>query len=305
MIRERKKLMEYVPAKTIVTKTKSSADWFGIDYNMNIYRGCCHGCIYCDSRSDCYGIDQFDKVRVKEDALRIIRDELRRKIKKGVVGTGAMSDPYNPFEKESELTRHALELIDAFGFGVAVATKSALLKRDMDVLLGIKEHSPVICKVTVTTTDNHLAKKIEPHVSLPSERLELIEALRNNGIFTGILMMPILPFLEDNEENIRSIVNAAHETGANFIYPSFGVTLRNNQREWFFDCIKEQFPEQNLVASYIRRYGNSYGCTSPHVKKLWAIFTKECERFGILYKMPDIIHSYKKNYEITQLSLFD
>lgn len=297
--------MEYVPAKTIVTKTKSSADWFGIDYNMNIYRGCCHGCIYCDSRSDCYGIDQFDKVRVKEDALRIIRDELRRKIKKGVVGTGAMSDPYNPFEKESELTRHALELIDAFGFGAAVATKSALLKRDMDVLLGIKEHSPVICKVTVTTTDNHLAKKIEPHVSLPSERLELIEALRNNGIFTGILMMPILPLLEDNEENIRSIVNAAHATGANFIYPSFGVTLRNNQREWFFDCIKEQFPEQNLVASYIRRYGNSYGCTSPHVKKLWAIFTKECERFGILYKMPDIIHSYKKNYEITQLSLFD
>lgn len=297
--------MEYVPAKTIVTKTKSSADWFGIDYNMNIYRGCCHGCIYCDSRSDCYGIDQFDKVRVKEDALRIIRDELRRKVKKGVVGTGAMSDPYNPFEKESELTRHALELIDAFGFGAAVATKSALLKRDMDVLLGIKEHSPVICKVTVTTMDNHLAKKIEPHVSLPSERLELIEALRNNGIFTGILMMPILPFLEDNEENIRSIVNAAHETGANFIYPSFGVTLRNNQREWFFDRIKEQFPEQDLVASYIRRYGNSYGCTSPHVKKLWAIFTKECERFGILYKMPDIIHSYKKNYEITQLSLFD
>lgn len=297
--------MEYVPAKTIVTKTKSSADWFGIDYNMNIYRGCCHGCIYCDSRSDCYGIDQFDKVRVKEDALRIIRDELRRKVKKGVVGTGAMSDPYNPFEKESELTRHALELIDAFGFGAAVATKSALLKRDMDVLLGIKEHSPVICKVTVTTTDNHLAKKIEPHVSLPSERLELIEALRNNGIFTGILMMPILPFLEDNEENIRSIVNAAHETGANFIYPSFGVTLRNNQREWFFDRIKEQFPEQDLVASYIRRYGNSYGCTSPHVKKLWAIFTKECERFGILYNMPDIIHSYKKNYEITQLSLFD
>ena len=297
--------MEYVPAKTIVTKTKSSADWFGIDYNMNIYRGCCHGCIYCDSRSDCYGIDQFDKVRVKEDALRIIRDELRRKVKKGVVGTGAMSDPYNPFEQESELTRHALELIDAFGFGAAVATKSALLKRDMDVLLGIKEHSPVICKVTVTTMDNHLAKKIEPHVSLPSERLELIEALRNNGIFTGILMMPILPLLEDNEENIRSIVNAAHATGANFIYPSFGVTLRNNQREWFFDCIKEQFPEQDLVASYIRRYGNSYGCTSPHVKKLWAIFTKECERFGILYKMPDIIHSYKKNYEITQLSLFD
>lgn len=296
--------MEYVPAKTIVTKTKGS-DWFGIDYNMNIYRGCCHGCIYCDSRSDCYRIDHFDTVRVKEDALRIIRDDLRRKVKKGVVGTGAMSDPYNPFEKEFQLTRHALELIDAYGFGAAVATKSALLERDIDVLSGIKEHSPVICKITVTTTDDSLAKKIEPHVSSPSSRLGLIEALRKKGIFTGILMMPVLPLLEDNEENILSIVKAAHETGANFIYPSFGVTLRNNQREWYFDRLKEQFPEQDLAAEYIKRYGNSYGCTSPRAKSLWNLFSKECQRYGILYEMPDIIHSYKKNYEITQLSLFD
>lgn len=296
--------MEYVPAKTIVTKTKGS-DWFGIDYNMNIYRGCCHGCIYCDSRSDCYRIDNFDTVRVKEDALRVVRDDLRRKVKKGVVGTGAMSDPYNPFEKEFQLTRHALELIDAYGFGAAVATKSALLKRDIDVLSGIKEHSPVICKITVTTTNDSLAKKIESHVSSPSSRLGLIEALRNKGIFSGILMMPVLPLLEDNEENILSIVKAAHETGANFIYPSFGVTLRNNQREWYFDRLKEQFPEQDLAAEYIRRYGNSYGCTSPRAKSLWNLFSKECQRYGILYQMPDIIHSYKKNYEVTQLSLFD
>ncbi len=296
--------MEYVPAKTIVTKTKGT-DWFGIDYNMNIYRGCCHGCIYCDSRSDCYRIDNFDTVRVKEDALRVVRDDLRRKVKKGVVGTGAMSDPYNPYEKEFQLTRHALELIDAYGFGAAVATKSALLERDIDVLSGIKEHSPVICKITVTTTNDSLAKKIEPHVSSPSSRLGLIEALRNKGIFAGILMMPVLPLLEDNEDNILSIVKAAHETGANFIYPSFGVTLRNNQREWYFDRLKEQFPEQDLVAEYIRRYGNSYGCTSPRAKSLWNLFSKECQRYGILYQMPDIIHSYKKNYEVTQLSLFD
>jgi DNA repair photolyase len=296
--------MEYVPAKTIVTKTKGS-DWFGIDYNMNIYRGCCHGCIYCDSRSDCYRIDHFDTVRVKEDALRIVRDDLRRKVKKGVVGTGAMSDPYNPFEKEFQLTRHALELIDAYGFGAAVATKSALLERDIDILSGIKEHSPVICKITVTTTDDNLAKKIEPHVSSPSSRLGLIEALRKKGIFSGILMMPVLPLLEDNEENILSIVKSAHETGANFIYPSFGVTLRNNQREWYFDRLKEQFPEEDLAAEYIRRYGNSYGCTSARAKSLWSLFSKECQRYGILYQMPDIIHSYKKNYEVTQLSLFD
>ena len=188
--------MENIPAKPIVTRTKGS-QWFGIDYNMNIYKGCCHGCIYCDSRSDCYRIADFDSVRAKEDALRIIRDDLRRKVRTGIVGTGAMSDPYNPFEKEFELTRHALELIDAYGFGAAVATKSALLKRDVDVLKGIMEHSPVLCKVTVTTTDDDLAKKIEPNVSRPSERLALIEALRKNGIFAGILLMPVLPFLEE------------------------------------------------------------------------------------------------------------
>ncbi len=296
--------MEYIPAKTIVTKTDGS-NWFGIDYNMNIYRGCCHGCIYCDSRSDCYRIDRFDTVRAKEEALRIIRDDLRRKVRDGVVGTGSMSDPYNPFEKELELTRHALELIDAFGFGAAIATKSALLKRDMDVLLGIKEHSPVICKVTVTTTDDSLGKKIEPHVSLPTERLALINELREKGIFAGILMMPILPFLEDSEDNILSIIKAAHEAGANFIYPAFGVTLRNNQREWYFDRLREQFPDRDLVTEYMKRYGNNYQCTSPRSKKLWQVFSKECERYGILYRMPDIIHSYKKNYQITQLSLFD
>ncbi|ADL04802.1 SPL family radical SAM protein [Lacrimispora saccharolytica] len=296
--------MEYISAKTIVTKTKGS-QWFGIDYNMNIYKGCCHGCIYCDSRSDCYKIQDFDRVRVKEDALRIIRDDLRRKVKTGVVGTGAMSDPYNPVEQELELTRHALELIDAYGFGAAVATKSALLMRDMDILKGIMEHSPIICKVTVTTTDDGLAKKIEPHVSRPSERLALIESLRTNSIFAGILLMPVLPFLEDHEENILSIVKAAHEAGACFIYPAFGVTLRNNQREWYFDCLRELFPQEELVPEYIKTYGNSYKCTSPRARNLWRVFSRECERYGILYRMKDIIHAYKKNYEVTQLSLFD
>lgn len=302
---EKEETLEYIPAKNIVTKTNSPGSWFGIDYNMNIYRGCCHGCIYCDSRSDCYRIDRFDTVRVKEDALPIIRDDLRRKVKTGVVGTGAMSDPYNPFEKEMELTRHALELIDAFGFGAAIATKSALLKRDLDVLLGIKEHSPVICKVTVTTADDGLAKKVEPRVSLPSQRLELIQTLREKGIFAGILMMPVLPFLEDSEDSILSIIKAAHEVDADFIYPSFGVTLRNNQREWYFDRLREQFPERDLVSEYMKHYKNSYQCPSPKSKKLWHVFSKECERYGILYRMPDIIHSYKKNYQFTQLSLFD
>ncbi|MDF2886569.1 MAG: Radical domain protein [Lacrimispora sp.] len=296
--------VELIPAKTIVTKTKNSS-WFGIDYNMNIYRGCSHGCIYCDSRSDCYGIDHFDTVRVKEDAMRIIRDDLRRKVKTGVVGTGAMSDPYNPLEKELELTRHALELIDAFGFGAAIATKSSLLYRDIDILESIAEHSPVLLKVTVTTTDDALAAKIEPRVSKPSDRLSLIAALKDHGLFAGILLMPVLPFLEDHEENIRAIIKGAKEAGADFIYPAFGVTLRNNQREWYYDRLRELFPGEHIDQEYMKLYQNNYQCTSPRARKLWQIFSDECQRNGILYKMPDIIHAYKKRYQITQLSLFD
>ena len=296
--------MEYVPAKTIVTKAKDTS-WFGIDYNMNIYRGCCHGCIYCDSRSDCYQIDNFDTVRAKEDALRIIRDDLRRKVKLGVVGTGSMSDPYNPFEGEMQLTRHALELIDAFGFGVAIATKSTLMMRDMDILESIKEHSPVLCKVTITTADDALSKKVEPHVACSSERFAMLDALGSHGIYAGILLVPVLPFLEDSEENVLAIVRRAHEAGARFIYPAFGMTLRNNQREWYFDKLNEIFPGQNLPEQYIKRYGNRYECHSPRARTLWNKFTQECAKYGILYDMKDITHSYKKNYEVTQLSMFD
>ncbi len=297
--------MEYIPAKTIVTRTKSSGQWFGIDYNMNIYKGCCHGCIYCDSRSECYRIGDFDRVRAKEDALRIIRDELRRKVKTGVVGTGAMSDPYNPFEKELKLTRHALELADAFGFGIAIATKSTLMKRDTDILESIREHSPVLCKVTVTTTDDELARKIEPGVSLPSERLDMIADLSRKGIFTGILLMPVLPFLEDHEDNIRAVVRCAHEAGARFIYGVMGMTLRGNQREWYYDSLEKLFPGQKLAGKYMRTYGNRYECPSPDASKLWKIFTEECRTYGILYEMKDIVCAYKRDYEITQRTLFD
>ncbi len=297
--------MEYIPAKTIVTKTKDSG-WFGIDYNMNIYKGCCHGCIYCDSRSDCYGIGDFDRVRAKENALMIIRDDLRRKVKKGIVGTGAMSDPYNPFEKDLNLTRHSLELIDAFGFGAAIATKSPLLFRDADILESIREHSPVLCKVTVTTIDDRLSEKIEPGVPISSRRLGLISDLNDKGIFTGILLMPVLPFLEDSEENISGIVKGAHEAGARFIYAAFGMTLRDKQREWYFQKLEELFPGQNLPRQYGRAFGNQYECPSPRAQKLWKRFTEQCQKYGILYDMKDIICAYKRGYEENrQLSLFD
>lgn len=297
--------MEYIPAKTIVTKTKSPSSWFGIDYNMNIYKGCCHGCVYCDSRSDCYGIEDFDRVRAKEDALRIIRDELRRKRSSGVVGTGAMSDPYNPFERDLLLTRHALELLDAFEFGTAIATKSDLLLRDLDILESIAEHSPVLCKVTVTTADDALSKKIEPGVPPSSGRMEMIARLSQQGLFAGILLMPVLPFLEDQEENIRAIVRMTKEAGGRFIYPAFGMTLRGNQREWYFRKLEELFPGQNLPAKYIRAYQNRYECPSPRARALWNVFCAECESQGIRYRMKDIIHGYRRKYQNTQLHLFD
>lgn len=295
--------MEYIEAKTILTKCRNT-EWFGTDYNMNIYRGCCHGCIYCDSRSDCYGIDNFDKIRAKKNVLLLLRNELKRKVRSGVIGTGAMSDPYNPFEKELLLTRHSLELIDAFNFGAAVVTKSSLIARDADVLQSISEHSPVICKITVTTADDSLCRKIEPNVSVSSERFEALRILSSHGIFSGIVLMPVLPFIEDSEENILSIIRKTVQCGGKFIYPCFGMTLRQNQREYFFNKLDGIFPEENYREKYIRTYGNSYECVSRNANRLWKVFERECRKYGILYKMKDIISAYKSGYEMSQLSFF-
>ncbi len=295
--------MEYINAKTILTKCKST-EWFGTDYNMNIYRGCCHGCIYCDSRSECYKIDNFDNIKAKKDVLLLLRNELKRKVRSGVIGTGAMSDPYNPFEMELQLTRHSLELIDAFNFGISIVTKSALLTRDSDILQSINEHSPVICKLTITTADDNLCRKIEPNVSLSSERFEAIRTLSSQGIFSGVILMPVLPFIEDNEENILNIIHKTAECGGKFIYPSFGVTLRQNQREYFLNKLDETFPKDNLREKYIKTYGNSYNCISRNVSNLWKIFESECQKYGIIYKMKDIIFAYKIGYEMSQLRFF-
>ena len=295
--------MKTVPAKTILQKNKSSG-WFGNDYNTNLYRGCCHGCIYCDSRSDCYHIENFDTVCAKENALTILRDELKRKVRSGVIGTGSMSDPYNPFEEKELLTRHALELISAYQFGVTVITKSALITRDIDIYREISEYSPVLCKMTITTADDDLCKLIEPNVSRSSERFQALAKMADNGIFTGVTMMPILPFLEDIEQNIISIVRTAHECGVRCIYPAFGMTLRSNQREYYLNKLDEIFPDKNLKAKYISVYGNNYKCICPDAKRLWNIFVSECQRFGILYKMPDIISAYQQGYGNLQLSFF-
>jgi DNA repair photolyase len=295
--------MEFIPAKTIISGYRANSTWFGNNYNMNIYKGCSHGCIYCDSRSECYQVENFDEVRAKENALVLIEQELKSKRRRGIIGTGAMSDPYNPFEKEFKLTRGALELIDRYGFGISIATKSDLISRDIDILKAISAHSPVIVKMTITTADDKLCKKIEPNVAASSKRFAAIKKLSGEGIFVGILLMPLLPYIEDTEENISSIIKLAHESGAKFIFPAFGVTLRQNQRAWYYGKLDEHFP--SLKEKYIKNYGSAYECHSSKAKELWALFQVECDRRGILYKMDDIIKGSKQGYGDAQISMFD
>lgn len=279
--------------------------WFDINYNMNIYKGCCHGCIYCDSRSECYQIEDFDRVRAKEKAIEAIGKELKGKRRKGVIGTGAMSDPYNPFERQYELTRKALKEINRNNFGVSIATKSPLIARDIDILKEISKHSPVLIKITVTTFDDDLCKRLEPNVAPSSERFKAIKQLSDSGIYTGILLMPILPFINDAEDNIRNIVREAHNSGAKFIFAyGMGLTLRGNQRVYYYEQLNRLFSRENIVRKYINTYGDRYECESSNAKDLWKTFTEECDKYGIIYKMKNIIKGYRKNYEEEQLSLF-
>ncbi len=284
--------MEWIRTKSILSKVSYGGQWFGIDYNMNLYRGCPHGCIYCDSRSECYGIENYDQPRGKENALLILEQELRKKRNKGVVGLGSMSDTYNPLEKKFEQTRGALKLIQSYGFGVAIDTKSDLILRDLDLLKAINRQNDVIIKITVTTAHDELARIIEPHVCVSSSRLAAIKELSVNGIFTGILMTPVLPFITDKEENILLLIRKASEHGARFIYTDLSMTLRDRQRDYYYHKLDEHFP--GLKERYQQRYGNHYGCVVPDHKHLWKVFTEECDRHGILYRMEDIIKAYKQ-----------
>ena len=293
--------MEWIESKKIVASTKNDF-WFGTDFNMNLYRGCHHGCIYCDSRSTCYHLEDFDTVRGKRDALQKLNLELKGKRRSGVIGTGAMSDPYNACEKQYNLTRGALEIISKHEFGVAIATKSALIQRDIDLLTEISTKAPVICKLTVTTADDTLSRLIEPNVSPPSERFEAIRKLSDAGIYTGILMMPILPFINDTEENVLAIIEQAIKSGAKFISPAFGLTLREGNREYFYEALEKDFP--GIKSKYVTTFGNNYSCGSPNAKNLKALFRIECEKHGLAYKMEDIIKAYKWERPKNQLSMF-
>lgn len=289
--------MEYINAIKIIHKTSGGDGWFGSTHNMNIYKGCNQGCIYCDSRSSCYQIQDFDIVKPKKDADIKIESELKSKRTKGIISMGGMSDPYNSLEKNLKLTRSALESIQRYGFGVSCITKNTLLERDIDIYKKINQTMPVTIGVTITTANDLLQSRIERNVPSSSERFQLIQKCAQEGLFSGVLMMPILPFINDTIENIENIVLKAKESGAKFIYPSFGVTLRDNQRLHFFGKIGEKLTKQ-----YIQEFQENYMCTSPNHKELKKRFIQLCEQHNILYKMKDIIAESKTYIKQEQIS---
>lgn len=279
--------MEPLRAKQLLTPVHGSmTDFFYADWNMNLYRGCSHGCIYCDSRSVCYQIDHFDTIRPKENALELLEHELTSKRTTGVITMGSMSDAYNPLEKGLHLTQQALELIRRYRFGAAYTTKSALCARDASLLAEISRNAPVCARLTITCADDDLCRKIEPHVSVSSERFAAMHVLASHGVFTGVWLNPLLPFLTDTEDNIRRIVQMTADNGGRFVVCFFGMTLRTGNREYYFNALERDFP--GTREKYLRTYGNAYELTTPDAHRLYSVFRDECTRCGLHWRFEDI-----------------
>lgn len=293
--------MELIAAKNIITNCTPNINYLAFEYVMNLYRGCNHGCIYCYARSNYYEkTEHFEAIRAKKDALRIVRDDLQRKVKSGVVLTGGVSDPYNPEEEKHQLTRHALELINAFQFGICVITKSDLVIRDTDVFLDIKEHSPTNINFSITCAKDEMCKKVEPFVSTTSQRFKAIEQLTKQGIITGVLMDPLIPYITDTKENIQEMVKKAKYHGAKYIYFSDKVTMTDIQRDYFYQEAEKHYP--GISEKYRKRFKEYYHCRSPYAKKLWNVFVEACEKENIIYDMRAANQIIRSGYNISILN---
>lgn len=275
---------------------------------MNLYRGCTHGCIYCDSRSNCYQMNhEFEDIEVKENAIELLENTLRRKRKRCMIGTGSMSDPYMPLEAQLEYTRKALLLIEKYGFGATLITKSDRVLRDLDILKRINQKTKAVVQMTLTTADEALCKLVEPNVSTTKQRFEALKILRDNNIPTVVWLCPVLPYINDTEDNIRRILDmcvAAKVRG--IICFGMGLTLREGNREYFYRQLDKSFP--GLKERYIREYGNQYVINSPKSAELMRLFHRICEQNGIMHDN-DLIFEYLSQFEEKnapqQLSLWD
>lgn len=287
--------MHYVTAKGILSAHNG----------MNLYRGCQHGCIYCDARSQCYQMNHvFEDIEVKENAMELLERALKAKRKPCMIGTGAMTDPYIPLEEQLRMTRSALERIEKYGFGVTVLTKSDRVLRDLDILSRINSRTKAVVQITLTTMDDALCKLIEPNVSVTSARIRALHTLREAGIPTVVWLCPLLPFINDTRENVQGILDACAGAGVKGIINfGMGLTLRDGNREYFYAQLDRKFP--GLKERYIRTYGNAYALSSPDQPMLTALFHEQCERWGIWHSN-DRIFSYLHEFEekTTQMSLF-
>ena len=271
---------EPIRTRTILSRLRTRDTLFGITYNMNLYRGCSHGCIYCDTRSTCYGIGDISRIRIKENAVALLEKELSgKKGPKATIGTGSMNDPYMPCEKRHRLTRSALEIIARHGFPVHVITKSGLVARDKDILSEISGKSYAAVSFTVTTSDDTLARITEPGATPPSLRFNAMEKLASAGIYTGVTMMPILPFINDRPENITDIMRMAASSGASYVLPMFGVTLREGSRDFFYCALDKHFPV--IKGRYEQTFANRYECFSPRYADLRDAFLQGASRYGL------------------------
>lgn len=286
-----------IQTKTILASVKEGTDtWFGLRYNMNLYRGCQHGCIYCDSRSDCYKLGELSDIRIKENALQLLEKELKSKRNRGTIGFGSMNDPYMPIEKDEQLVRRALQLVKRYGFPVHIITKSNLVVRDIDILKEIAKLYAAV-SITITTADDDLSRQIEPGAPVSSLRFEALKALNDAGIYAGVTLMPVLPFITDNFRNFEELIIKAKESGVKYILASTGMTLREGQREYYYDQLDKRFP--GLKEKYIQAYGNTYSCNVPDSHNLWHKLNTLCQSLSIPTRM-----EFYKPIENQQLKLF-
>jgi DNA repair photolyase len=286
-----------VEAKNILNTYQKIDSWFGIKCCINIYRGCQHACVYCDTRSECYGIIDLNKITVKINAPELLKQSLKRKREKHTIGFGSMNDPYMPIEKKYGLTRQCLEVISTNKFPIHIITKSNLILRDIKL---IKEISKIYSAVsfTITTADDELASIIEPHAPSPSQRFEAMSILSIAGIYTGVTLMPVLPFIEDTEENITSIIDKAKDAGASYIISSMGMTLRDKQREYYYNFLDQYDPD--IKEKYVSKFTKYYHVSSPNYKNLKKVLANRCSYHGLPMKMK----SYYQVCTEKQLELF-
>ncbi|WP_026487990.1 SPL family radical SAM protein [Butyrivibrio sp. XBB1001] len=291
--------MHFVNAKGILTKNSGFT-------GMNIYRGCSHGCIYCDSRSKCYQFTHpFEDIEVKQNAPELLEAALRSKRKKCMIGTGSMSDPYMHCEENLRLTRRCFEIILQYGFGAAVITKSDRILQDLDLLDEINKRAKCVVQITLTTYDDELCKIIEPNVCNTKRRIQVLKKMQERGIPTVVWLCPILPYINDTMDNLTAILNECADAGVKGIINfGMGLTLREGDREYYYAALDKHFP--GLKEKYIKKYGNSYNLVSPNAKELTEAFYEICQKNKIICKPEECfqyINELPEKYE--QMRLFD